>query len=361
MCRKESLADRFQGLLVGTAVGDSLGLPREGLSAERAQRLLGPPGRHAFVLGRGMVSDDTEHSVLVAQSLIRHPSSAGCFAHRLAWGLRWWLLALPAGIGLATLRSILRLWLGFPVDRAGVFSAGNGAAMRSAPIGAFFADDPQALDEYVSISSRLTHTDPRAEIGARAVAMLAAHSVCSSPSERPAAVDLQRILQEAHLPDRPCAEWDRITAAVRRAVDHHLTVAGFAESLGCRDGVSGYVFHTVPLAVYAWYHHYGDFRTALESVLLCGGDTDTTGAIIGALAGATVGVAGIPDSWVDGIADWPRGVGLLTDLGARLAAVAESGQPGRPVRYLWPVVIPRNIIFLLLVLAHGLRRLLPPY
>ncbi len=51
------------GSLLGTAIGDSIGLPYEGLSRRRAKRLLGPPDRHRFLFGRGMVSDDTEHNV----------------------------------------------------------------------------------------------------------------------------------------------------------------------------------------------------------------------------------------------------------------------------------------------------------
>jgi hypothetical protein len=59
-------------------------------------------------------------------------------AHTRHARLRGWLLSLPAGIGFATLRAILKLWLGFPLNRSGVYSAGNGPAMRVAVIGAFF-------------------------------------------------------------------------------------------------------------------------------------------------------------------------------------------------------------------------------
>ena len=62
--------DRITGLLIGTAVGDSLGLPREGLSARRAARLYDGPLRQRFVFGRGMVSDDTDHTFLTAQALL---------------------------------------------------------------------------------------------------------------------------------------------------------------------------------------------------------------------------------------------------------------------------------------------------
>src|SRR5579863_7691961 len=102
---------QFAGVLLGTAVGDALGLPREGLSRRRARRLFGdPPLRHRFVLGRGMTSDDTEHACLVGQALLCAPDDPERFARSLAWRLRFWLLGLPAGIGSATLRATLKLW-----------------------------------------------------------------------------------------------------------------------------------------------------------------------------------------------------------------------------------------------------------
>ena len=118
--------------------------------------------------------------------------------------------------------------------------------------------------------------------------------------------------------------------------------------------------HTRKTIAPAWFRHFGDFRASLISVLECGGDTDTAGAIVGALAGSVVGEAGIPAEWIDGIADWPRGPRLLRELADRLAADL-TGAVGVPVRYFWPGVIPRNAWFMLLVLAHGFRRLLPPY
>lgn len=87
------------GCLLGTAAGDALGLHREGLSPGRAQRRFGEPDRHRLVCGWwGMVSDDTEHACLVAQSLIAAGNDVEQFSRQLARGLRWWLLGwlLPA-------------------------------------------------------------------------------------------------------------------------------------------------------------------------------------------------------------------------------------------------------------------------
>ena len=126
------------------------------------------------------------------------------------------------------------------------------------------------------------------------------------------------------------------------------------------QAIGGYIYHTVPVALYAWYHHFGDFRNALLAVIRCGGDTDTAGAVVGALAGATVGASGIPERWITGIVDWPRSTAVVREAADRLAA-ASSGSASGPVRYFWPGVILRNVVFLVLVLGHGFRRLLPPY
>src|SRR5947209_8063775 len=160
-------ADRMAGVILGTAVGDALGLPREGMSRRRARRLFGPPPLcHQFLFGRGMVSDDTEHTCMVGQALLSAADDADRFAQSLAWRLRLWLLGLPAGTGRATLRAVGKLWLGCSPARSGVWSAGNGPAMRAALLGVCLGHAPERLRCYVRASTRLTHTDPRAERGA---------------------------------------------------------------------------------------------------------------------------------------------------------------------------------------------------
>jgi ADP-ribosylglycohydrolase len=82
-------SDQIAGVVLGTAVGDALGLPREGISRNRGRKIFGrPPLRHRFVFGRGMMSDDTEHTCMVGQSLLRAPDNVDAFARSLAWRLR---------------------------------------------------------------------------------------------------------------------------------------------------------------------------------------------------------------------------------------------------------------------------------
>ncbi len=348
--------DRIAGVLLGTAVGDALGLPREGLSRRRAERLFGlPPLSHRFLFGRGMVSDDTEHACMTAQALLRSGNNATAFAHSLAWRLRLWLLGLPAGIGSATLRGILRLWIGFPPSRSGVWSAGNGPAMRSPILGVCLEDDLDRLRAFVHASTRLTHSDPRAERGALLIA-LAAHYGSRNDSASICAGEFLRAARLA-LPDAD----DRLLQLLTCLESHHergSTLAEFADALNLQRGVSGYIYHTVPVALYAWLRWPGQFRRAVEEVIALGGDTDTTAAITGALAGATCGAAGIPPEWLDGLWEWPRSIAWMRELAERLASPSAGGNA---CPFFWPALGPRNILFLIVVLLHAFRRLLPPY
>ena len=349
----QALPDRFAGVLLGTAVGDALGLPAEGLSRGRIRRAWRGEWRHRFLFGRGMLSDDTEHALFVAQALLAHPDEAAAFQRCLAWKLRLWLLGAPAGIGLATLKAILRLWVGFSPDRSGVRSAGNGPAMRSAIIGAYFADDAGQRRAFVAAATRLTHTDPKAETAALAVAEAAAWIVKEAESTGALLDGLSGLGNDD--------EWQAICRRLGESLAAGKSVQEFADWLGLQDGVSGYAYHSVPVALYAWMRHPQDFRAALESALDCGGDTDTVGAMVGALAGGQTGPGGIRRDWVDGICDRPRSPELLIRVARRLAQQKLTRQTQGPVAYHWPLLILRSPVFVITVLAHGFRRLWPPY
>jgi ADP-ribosylglycohydrolase len=306
-----------------------------------------------------MVSDDTEHACMTAQALLAHPDDAQACARSLAWRLRFWLLGLPAGVGLGTGRAICKLWIGVPPGASGVRSAGNGPAMRAPVIGAVFSGDRARLEAHVRACTRLTHRDRRAEQGALAVALCAGQAVRTARGE----VDAETVLGDLrrHLAD---AELLALVDGIANHLAAGSTLKAYAESIGLGDGIGGFIYDTVPVALYAWLHSGGDFRRAVEEVILLGGDTDTTGAIVGGLAGATVGASGIPEEWLRGIAEWPRSVSWMQKLGERLARqypVHPTGSRIGAAPLFWPGIPLRNLLFLGVVLAHGLRRLLPPY
>lgn len=345
------------GCLLGTAVGDALGLPCEGLSKRRQRRWFATLDGYRLLFGRGMCSDDTDHACMVAQALAASAGVPRRFVSSLGWRLRFWLAALPAGVGFATLRAILKLWLFIPPQVSGVRSAGNGPAMRSALLGVAFADHDPLLVMHVSACATITHTDPKAECGALAVA-LAARSAMRQESTASYLESLERFA-------RPFgdagAELLRLVERAAESASRKESTEAFAESIGCGKGVSGYMYHSVPVALHAWLSHRRDLEAALAAAIRCGGDTDTVGAITGAIVGAGVGRAGIPAARLERLWDWPRGVAWI-ERAALNALEAIDRRTRQPPLYLapWSWVL-RNCMFLCVVLAHGFRRLLPPY
>ncbi len=350
-------AERLEGFLLGSAVGDAIGLPREGLSARRGQRIYGTgPLQHRLLLSHGAFSDDTEHLVMTALALCEAPTDASQFADALARRFKFWLAAVPAGVGLATARSIFKLWMGVSADRSGVFSAGNGPAMRSGLLGLHFADNPDRMTEFVRAATRITHLDPRAETGALAIAHAARwNAIHAVPSPLDEFWHQLRQLS----PDR---EWEQWLNRIQSTLMAGDSEAEFAARCEIKSGVRGYIYETVSAALFCWLRHPGDFRTAVESAVCLGGDTDTVAAIVGGLAGSAMGSQSIPEEWLRSIHDWPLSIGRIRQLGQVLAQ--PGGQPDlKSLGWDFPhLVTPlRNLIFLSVVLGHGFRRLLPPY
>lgn len=337
----------FEGLLLATAAADALGLPREGLSRRRAARLFHAPTlRHALLGPFGLTSDDTEHAILTAQALLSSNGDPARFARALASRLRLWFIFLPPGTGLATARACIKLLFGFPPSHSGVHSAGNGPAMRAPIIGAYARSNLPLLRNLIRISTCLTHTDPAAEHGALAIALaLAVHD--PTPNAYLALV-------RRELPNTPMlALLESACAALTagQSFDDHLTAANLSQ------GISGYINHTVPAVIFCWLQYPTKLRPAVEQIITAGGDTDTTAALLAALIAARTGPSAIPADWLTNLKDFPHTKPWLRRLGASLSSVP----PGPSPPIFWPAIPFRNLLLLLIVLVHGLRRLLPPY
>ncbi|NNJ27586.1 ADP-ribosylglycohydrolase family protein [Alienimonas chondri] len=409
-------ADRLAGCLLGTAVGDALGLPRENLSPRRAALLFPGPVRHGLLPAvrsvggscwRGMVSDDTEHTVLTALALIEEPDDPARFAHALARRLKWWLAGGPCGLGKATLTACLRLCVGVSPDRSGVNSAGNGPVMRAAILGAFFPGsengEPDRRRAFVEVSARLTHTDPRAVAGAQIIAHAAALASRPNSLNDPAAT-LALLITETNEPELRTV-LEQAAAALKRGDDGPALAAALDWP---RGGPSGFVLHTVPAILWAWlagatahsnglparrasvgrasgdtsqppsaapradacasgwYEPSQEMRDGIERALRLGGDADSTAAVVGALAGCAGGTAALPAEWLAGLLEWPRGERWMRRCADRLAdapteSAVDRAAALRSLRVSPGAVPARNAAFLALVLGHALRRLAPPW
>jgi len=307
---------KFEGCLLGMIVGDAIGLPAEGLHPKRQMQLFGEIKKHRLFFGRGFVSDDTAHAIMTAQALVASGGDPDKFAKELASRLRGWFLSLPPGVGKATAQACMKLLVGVSPEHSGVFSAGNGPAMRAPIIGLFCLHDKTAarLNALIRVSTRITHTDPQAEEGARAIAKATQDSLSARPEGG-----------RGRMPTGP---------------------------------ISGYIVHTVEAALAIATQHPDDVRAAVIATVALGGDTDTVAAIVGGILGARLGAEAVPQDWLAGIIETWWSQERLAKLATQLAEVAQTGTPQRPDNNFW---LPTHALLLPIVLFHGFRRLLPPY
>jgi ADP-ribosyl-[dinitrogen reductase] hydrolase len=340
------LEDRLIGTLLGTALGDALGLPAEGMSARAIRRRFGRIDRFRLLGRTGFVSDDTEQSALLAQSLARHPDDSERCVRAFRRAMLGWFCRLPWGIGWGTLRSCLKIAAG--LSPSGVASAGNGAAMRAAILGAFFHDRAEARETFGRAIALVTHRDDRAIEGALYVAELAA--ACARSSDDPSREALQ--------------------AKARRVVQHPLLASAIdlgreialaggdtkAAAESCET--SGYVVHTVAFATFVFLRHGDDPMLALTEAIHAGGDTDSTAAIVGGWMGALYGAAALPADLVARIHDGPFGPSHLRALGSALARL-HKGQHAPVPGYSKAGALIRNLVLCPVIIGHGFRRLLP--
>ncbi|HEY5946802.1 MAG TPA: ADP-ribosylglycohydrolase family protein [Kofleriaceae bacterium] len=164
-------------------------------------------------------------------------------------------------------------------------SMGNGGAMRSAPIGAYFADDLGAVVEQAARSAVPTHAHPDGIAGAIAIAVAAARVFAG---ERDARALIESVI--AHTPAGMTR--DGLHRAIPLLGAEPITAAA---ELG--NGSRVISSDTVPFAVWCAASHLGDYAAGCWACASVGGDIDTTCAMVGGIVVGAVGIDGIPLEW----------------------------------------------------------------
>ncbi|HEY9059379.1 MAG TPA: ADP-ribosylglycohydrolase family protein [Pseudobacteroides sp.] len=345
------------GSIMGAAVGDSLGLLYEGLSAQHQKKLYKNIHCQKFFMGKSLISDDTEHTLMVAHALYHSSGDEVMFLKHLAKSLRKWIISMPLGVGFASLRACVKLLFGFSPKKSGVFSAGNGPAMRSALIGIIYGNDNDKMKSLVGISTRITHTDPKAEIGALTIAY-AAFIASTQKTVEPSSFHegLKKLLI-----DYESNEFLKLIEDVVKSIYNGESSKEYVKRIGLEKGISGYIYHTVPVVIHSWLSYKGDFRRSIIEMIECGGDTDTTAAILGSILGGSVTAAGIPEDLQKNFYLFPYPTKYFEDiaqvLGNRSKRISEI-QIKEPF---WGLSLCRNLIFIPVIVFYVIRRMLPPY
>ena len=306
---------RAYGAFAGLALGDALGMPTQAMSPEQIRAVYGrvtglvdgdASQPYAPGMPAGSVTDDTEQALLIASLLVRGGGSssgrvaldAGDFSHAL---LSWEDSMIERGsldlLGPSTKAALERVRAGEDPLTVGGLGTTNGAAMRVTPIGiAVSTADPEAFADAVWSSCQVTHATRQ---GFQSAALVAAAVSLVLDWPEASASDMTTLLWKAvsyvdSLPERGAWTPDPdVVAATRRAMQ--LVANPASSSLEClveQIGTSVASAHAIPMA-FALLARDPSPRALLDAANL-GGDTDTIGAIAGAILGAALGVQVLP-------------------------------------------------------------------
>jgi ADP-ribosylglycohydrolase len=268
------LRDRIRGCLLAGAIGDAMGGPFEGC-----------PGPLVFNTPTNWnISDDTQLTLATSESIVelRHVSP-----EHIAMRFRHWFRERRiTRVGASTLKALRDLDAGAHWALAGAKgerAAGNGAAMRIAPL-AFHLDPADAEQrQLIRDVCRITHHHDEAYAGALAV-LAAIRWLAFDQTATPSKLCERALIQ---LPDSRVK--DRLSEL--NSLPHDFTVMEVAR----RYGSSGYVAESVPLALYAARLIDGlPLKVVLRNAIEAGGDTDTIASITGQIAGTWIGASRIP-------------------------------------------------------------------
>lgn len=273
MTLRRSRHDQIIGCLLGGAIGDSVGARFEGLS-----NVVSTVDDTSCY-----ITDDTQLTLATCRAIVKEskidPSS---IAQEMANLFRRGEII---GIGASTYKSLYEISMGVHwalAGRKGDRAAGNGAAMRIAPLAFLLDPSDRTQRPLLRDVCRITHHHDEAYAGALAIA-LAIRSVWKTPSH-----EIDPVSEIARqLPD--CLVRERLFELSR--LETSTSIKDVSRQFGC----SGYVVESVPLAIYsATQLGKLGFSEIIDAVIECGGDTDTNASMAGQIMGASSGQSSLP-------------------------------------------------------------------
>lgn len=281
-----SLHNRYLGAMLALACGDAIGTSVEFSPRGSFAPVTGMAGGGPFGLQPGQWTDDTSMALCLAESLVQK----GAFdpADQMVRYLNWWQWGYLSSTGSCfdigtTVRAALASFqeTGHPYSgSAAPATAGNGSLMRLAPVALFAYPDVEAALAHAANSSRTTHAAPEAVESCQLFAAL----LCSALAGTPKA---QLLSSVAYRPTEP------------KLLD--IASGRFIGKTQQEIRGSGYCVESLEAALWCFFNSDSLEQAILRAVNL-GDDADTTGAIVGQLAGAYYGAAAIPAAWLEVLA-----------------------------------------------------------
>jgi ADP-ribosylglycohydrolase len=312
------LRERFRGAIFGCAVGDALGAPFEGSPPSPGHFGAGWDLQYIKLPGYpiGQYTDDTQLTLATMKAICRAKDVDGAaIAEEF---VKLWQSGEIVGAGAScteAVHNIVELGADWKDSGTPQGRAGNGTAMRAAPIGLWNHACADRIRSDAEVSSIVTHKDTRSVGGTIAVAR--AVQICVGSSS----IEPHKFLSEISSDVREASElFARCIDEFDQWLDLEppealpLIYASGEPEIGPRrpDWVTAYVIPTVLCALYFFLRTSRDFIESVGGAIGAGGDTDTVAAITGAISGAFNGISSIPQNLIDTLKDSAE-IGALCD------------------------------------------------
>ena len=304
---KINLLDKFQGCLLGVAIGDSLGHPWEGKLRTHIYSYF--DDFESFVQQNKSIfrtyTDDTQLTLHLAEALIK---GNGFKVDYIVREFINWLDDPPIGPGYGCISSIRKLRYGVPWKQAASNSGGNGTVMRIAPIGLLYCRDAKALKTAAIKSSIITHSHSAASAGAVVIASAIAYLIDKNPEIGFSVDEFFNVITNSILnsQDEIWKEFIEILSKLKSNLDMPIDSGlikfsqigvkspYFIEDYLGQAFVHPYAISTVACSLFIFLKKLSSFKECIFELSTSGGDSDTVGAIGGSLAGAYFGLQNIP-------------------------------------------------------------------
>ena len=305
----------IEGLLVGSAVGDALGLHRRGLSRRSAASMFGLSSiNYRTIPGIGLVSKDTHRMLMAMQATLRSRSQLDKFRDDFAKRLKWYLLTVPVTAGRATNVAALKLWTGVSSQLSGVASTDGNPLVSAIALATVLQGTGHSVERWIAASTKLTHASEEVLDAALLVAHTA-HMALMVPHHK---LDSLQVL-EALIRHTKEPSLNELLAAVRIPLRQGKSVYGAQQAIAAFKGTPvAHADETAVLAVYAWLRHPNSFRRAVTSAIRIGGDSSTLAALVGGFAGIHLGSESIPKAWSRQLSTWPQNRRWIARMTSRL-------------------------------------------
>jgi ADP-ribosyl-[dinitrogen reductase] hydrolase len=299
--------DRVEGMMLGLAIGDSLGLPTEGLEPSRRRHYAGEIRDYNYShreRHRILPSDDTQLAAWTLEHLLEREGALDPEALGTTFASR-----RIRGIGGSVKRFIVNKKAGRPWPACGAPSAGNGALMRIAPVLIPHLREPTpTLWADAALAAMITHLDT-ASIAACVAYVAVLWELLGRDSPPPRGWVFEtwfELARSLELPGQYSPRMGRLRGPVATLSDHVERCRAYAEERGlstlegCNAWGSGaYLLETMPSVLWILDRHLADPEEAIVRAVNDTKDNDTVAAIVGAAVGALHGKRGLPERWVE--------------------------------------------------------------